>query len=1226
MLGPPPDAGAVARSTAADRSLAMTAADRHLLFGLLALQNGLIDHGQLVAAFQAWTLDKSKSLADHLEARSDLTSARRGLVEALVRVHLETHGGDVERSLTAVSAGNSIRETLAELGDPDIEATLSHVASDHGSTDVFGAGRRSSRLPGAAAGDGHRFQILRPHARGGLGAVFVALDSELHREVALKQILDRHADDPTSRARFLLEAEVTGGLEHPGIVPVYGLGVYADGRPYYAMRLIKGESLKEAIEGFHRDEALRRDPGRRSLGLRKLLRRFLDVCNAVEYAHSRNVLHRDIKPSNVILGKHGETLVVDWGLAKVRDGAEAVFSDERPLVPHSASGSSETLPGSALGTPAYMSPEQARGDLEHLGPQSDVYSLGATLYCLLTGEPPFVGDAIDVIRRVECGAFSPPRSVVRSIDPALQAICLRAMALAPADRYPTPKALGEDVERWMADETVAAYRESWTRTLTRWLTRHRTGVTAVGAAMLVALAGLGAVLGVQAWANRQLTAKHAQLDAAFRREADARKEAENNFNMALKAVDDSLTSVSENTLFQLQDSVDIRGLRRELLNSALTYYKSFVNQRSQDPLLRRQLARAYFRVGQITQEVESPNRAIEAYRQAQAIWEPLAAARPVDHELQGDLGASYLAIGKLQDTAVNLDLGEAMKSLARARSILEPLAAANPLEPGYQSRLAECYSEIAIVQARHEQPAESLVLLQKAKTIEQDLISRYPDKHAYRKNLAEITNVLGYTCYKQRRNDEALASFREVQNICQTVSNQMTVGPKPLWLLNLLALSHANVASIHKERGELEAALESYGKSLVYQSALIDSHRSVIAYKVKFAASCRDLAEVQADAHQDVKALQTIRRSIDVLEGVVRAQPDQAGYHAELGLSWNYLGVLYDTARKNSEALPCFERAVAEQQLAVDKAKDVDGYRAFLANHLDNLGEQFLDFGRVAEGLPSFRRSLRIFRDLHAAHPGMRFYALGVLKSLIREGTIERHDGDAATAQQRFTEARVFLDRWAGAEPGDAALRVLLGATLDQEANTLFDQGFAEEARRRLERAIALLKPRPGRAASDQGSVEQSQSRHDVMYVLGLVSAAGEVGVEERGLCSEALWDLARVLRAQKRAADAATADDELAALWSRSPSSELVDLAFRQLERALVIGYGKTPLSDRARAVRELDLAQAADNLRLAFARGFHDLRKLGSHPDSTFLLSREDLPLLIMDMAFPDWPFADQ
>src|SRR5262249_6188263 len=155
----------------------------------------------------------------------------------------------------------------------------------------------------------------------------VALDREVHREVALKEIQPQHADDPSSRGRFLREAEITGGLEHPGIVPVYGLGQYADGRPFYTMRLIQGETLKDAIRRFHGGE-----PG---LTLRGLAVRFVAVCNAVAYAHSRGVLHRDLKPSNVMLGKFGETLVVDWGLAKAvgRDQAqEAKGEGDEPLL------------------------------------------------------------------------------------------------------------------------------------------------------------------------------------------------------------------------------------------------------------------------------------------------------------------------------------------------------------------------------------------------------------------------------------------------------------------------------------------------------------------------------------------------------------------------------------------------------------------------------------------------------------------------------------------------------------------------------------------------------------------------------------------------------------------------------------------------------------------------------------------------------------------------------
>ena len=493
----------------------MASADRHLLFGLIALQVGLIDQAQLVAAFQAWARDKGRPMADYLAERGDLDADGRAAVEAMAALHLKKHGGRTERSLAAIAAGRSTREGLSRIADPDIEGTLIHVGFGPGEhadgTDLDNTGTYSV---GSATSDGVRFRILRPHAQGGLGAVFVALDGELNREVALKHILDKHADDPVCRGRFLLEAEVTGGLEHPGIVPVYGLGTYGDGRPYYAMRFIKGDSLKEAIAGFHTARSVTGDPGRRSLELRKLLGRFIDVCNAIEYAHSRGVLHRDIKPGNIIVGRHGETLVVDWGLAKATGKADRSAID-RVLMPSSASGSSETLPGAALGTPAYMSPEQAEGNLDALGPRSDIYSLGATLYCLLTGRPPVEKDDLAaVLRAVQKGEFPPPREIFPTIDRALDAICVKAMALRPADRYATPRAMADDIERWMAEEPVTAWREPFARRARRWARRNRSLVMTASAAAVVALAGLLAVVAVQSEANVQLRRANDHLELA----------------------------------------------------------------------------------------------------------------------------------------------------------------------------------------------------------------------------------------------------------------------------------------------------------------------------------------------------------------------------------------------------------------------------------------------------------------------------------------------------------------------------------------------------------------------------------------------------------------------------------------------------------------------------------------------------------------------------------------
>jgi WD40 repeat protein len=492
------------KSSSEDKAMSDAPAGRHgaddnLLYGMLALQMNFVGRDALLAAMQAWVFDKSKPLGQILQEQGRLTPERRQALDQILAEHLRAHDDDAHQSLRAMSVPDALRDDLSALSDSEVQASLA-TATD---PDATRPGVTMAR-PGSG-----RFHVLRPHARGGLGEVFVALDQELHREVALKEIQARFAGDAESRGRFVQEAEITGGLEHPGIVPVYGLGTYADGRPYYAMRLIQGETLREAIRKLHAGE-----PG---MTLRGLLTRFVVVCNAVAYAHSRGVLHRDLKPANVMLGKYGETLVVDWGLAKAM-GSEVAGSaredfDEATLRPRSGDSSTDTQMGSAIGTPGYMSPEQAAGRLNQLGPATDVYGLGATLYTILTGKTPVaVPDSAAVLGQVQHGAWPPPCQVNKRTPAALDAVCRKAMALRPEDRYPTVLALAADVEAWLADEPVAAHVEPWASRALRWMRQRQKLVTA--AAAIVVMAALALSVGV------------VLLTAANERERDLRGAAE----------------------------------------------------------------------------------------------------------------------------------------------------------------------------------------------------------------------------------------------------------------------------------------------------------------------------------------------------------------------------------------------------------------------------------------------------------------------------------------------------------------------------------------------------------------------------------------------------------------------------------------------------------------------------------------------------------------------------
>ncbi len=811
--------------------------DRNLLFGILALQMDFITREQLVAGMNAWVLTKDKPLGDILGEQQALSAERRGLLDALVAEHLKQHGGDPQQSLAAISSVGDIKDDLARINDPDITVSVMQIPT------AVAPDPHLTMAPsvGASTSSGTRFRIVRSYARGGLGEVFVAQDQELHREVAVKQIQLRHADEAESRVRFVQEAEITGGLEHPGIVPVYGLGSYADGRPFYAMRFIRGDSLKDAIEDYHCAAAKKHNAADRNLELRALLRRFIDVCEAIEYAHSRGVLHRDLKPGNIMLGKYGETLVVDWGLAKALDRPDlATNVGEAKLRPSTASGSAATLMGSAVGTPQFMSPEQASGRLDLLGPTSDVYSLGATLYCLLTGKVPFQDSDLGlVLRKVERAEFPRPREICKEVPPALEAICLKAMALYQADRYPAPRALADDIEHWLADEPVPAYREPAGERLARWSRRNRAWAQSIAAAVfaIAVIAVVAVVLIARSW----------------REEAAARQEAEQGFREARSAVNDYFTLVSENKLL---DVPGLQPLRKELLESARRYYEQFLKEHADDPSLHADVALTWYRVGRIQAEIDRNADAVVAFNKARTIQEEIHKQSPSAEET-AELADTDNALGDLAQRTAKLD--DAKQWFQLAADLRKALVDANPQDANLERKLANSHENLAVVDvktARLDTAKEEFAVADKER---QQLVADHPDTTRYRRDLAQGRYNMATTF---RDTNQPAPALDWIQQATADYEELAKREPKSIDIHREWALAVRVAGDIELKSGNPAAA------SARYESCAANRRAAGLRQSAAFAASGRRCKSLHETWQSEADGIE-IRRGA----GVTAARP-----------------------------------------------------------------------------------------------------------------------------------------------------------------------------------------------------------------------------------------------------------------------------------------------------------------------------------------------------------------
>lgn len=459
--------------------------DRDLLCALFAQQLGLAPADAILRAGGVWAGRRAPTgrFSEVLVAEGVMDAAAAKLVEGLVDEALAVHQGDAQETLKSLPPAmqhslSSISATLQRTTSGEALSFDSLETPDNIGTEA--RGRYSDDL----GPDGKALEL----GRGGVGRVIVARDHVLQRDVAMKELLRDITTNPKYdtlhirglEARFLREARVTGQLEHPAVVPVYELGRRRDGTLYFTMQRVKGRTLAQAFADARTLE-----------GRLAFVPDLLTVCRAIAAAHYRGVIHRDLKPQNVMLGARGETFVMDWGLARVLGRAE---SQERPisLAPDLTSGTD----AGPVGTPSYMSPEQAWGEREQIDEKSDVWGLGALLFELLTGRAPFVGPSPwEVLADVRSKAPPSVASVAPDAPPELAAVCDKALRRDKRERYESAEALAKELEAWLAGKRVSAYEYTTREVVRRLVRRHRalSGVAVAAALGLLAVAAVTAV-------------------------------------------------------------------------------------------------------------------------------------------------------------------------------------------------------------------------------------------------------------------------------------------------------------------------------------------------------------------------------------------------------------------------------------------------------------------------------------------------------------------------------------------------------------------------------------------------------------------------------------------------------------------------------------------------------------------------------------------------------------
>jgi tetratricopeptide (TPR) repeat protein/tRNA A-37 threonylcarbamoyl transferase component Bud32 len=1063
-----------------------------------------------------------------------------------------------------------------------------------------------------------RFELLSLLGSGAFGTVYRAHDPQLDRLVAVKvprrgALLTRQEVD-----RFLREARSTAQLRHPGIVPMYEVGE-DDGLPYLVSEFVDGATLTDRMASGE-------------LPPRETAELIARVADALEHAHRRGVVHRDVKPSNIMVRADGSPAVMDFGLAK-RSAGEATV----------------TLDGQVLGTPAFMSPEQARGEGHSVDGRSDVYALGAILYRLLTGELPFRGTVRMVLHQVLHEEPRPPRGLNDRVPRDLETICLKALAKEPSRRYAAASDLAADLSRWLAGEPIQARPVGRVEHLWRWCLREPRVAGLAASLVLVLLGAACASTWAAIWyydqAERQgrLAASEAGARAvalAQKAEAEDHKHrAESRERLAIDAVRKFADAVVGNP--DLRDREDLRSLRRGLIEGPLEFFKALRDELQAsddtDPESLGLLADAAHTHAHLTDELTDKGRALQAHQEALAIWTRLVERWPSNARYQAKLASLLADIGDLRRDMGRHEL--ALDFHRRAAEVQERLTREDPTAPEPRSDLARILCKRGDVERALGQPGPARQSLERALAIVEKLTRERPDVASYQDQLAGCLANLGAL---QVATGSPGAAIRLCERALEIVGRLAEGGPTSHRYLHDLAMSHANLGGLKVRVGRPDEALASCRRAVSIMEGLASSHPTIVGFRRDLAATRGDLGRVLAATGDPEGAASKFRQALDALDQLRRDDPSNSTCTALAARLHHEIGRLHAARADHSAALPSLEESARLWELLATTQPSVPEHQGELARCFHEMGSILRDTGQHEAALVMCRRALGAWERLAREHPSDTVYPSGLAASHNQLGGIHHAMSQPEAAIRSCQEALAIWERLAREHPavtkyqsGVAECHTNIGlvrAEMHQDEAALGSLREAlaiQEALAREHETVAAYGHALGFTLSHMATIyvrqrswEQAHERLLQALTIQRGRHRGEPrDAANRQLYVRALKDLVQVCTVLRRPEEAADAARELVSVVPRDAVT---------LYHAARVFCHCAYLAEQVGAVGSRDRGdatyhdEAMASLRAAIAVGWGDRAQAATSPDLAPLRGRPDFQELFLDPAFPTDPFV--